>query len=187
MTLDNEKVAARKGHRITLAGEALDDEKFDVKATDPFYRWSARRAEYIAAANVTAARVASNSGYRSSYSGSGHGAWSWNPWFGMYTFLPASGVYWSPFGSAYYSPGMVSSLYFSNRPMWGRPAPAYAAGTRIRVGMPVVPMPVGPPSSRGPSAGLSPGAGGMGGARGTAGLGGGPAHGSGGPPRAAGH
>ena len=117
----SEKATAKKGHEIALDSATLTDEKFDVKATDPFYRWSARRAEYIAAANVTAAHVASNSSYRSGYFGGGGGSWNWNPWFGMFTFVPASGIYWSPFGSPFYSPRVVTGIYVPQRQIWGGP------------------------------------------------------------------
>ena len=110
----SERLTARKGHQIDLTTAKLVDTKFDSKDTDAFYRWSSRRAEYVAAANVISARVTSNSDYRSSFAGN-PGAWSWNPYFGMFTFLPANGVYWSPFGSAFYSPGMVWAVYTPRR------------------------------------------------------------------------
>lgn len=109
-----ENLTAKKGHRIDLAGTTLADTKFEVKDTDPFYRWSSRRAEYVAAANVISARVTSNSDLRSGF-GSSRGAWSWNPYFGMYTFLPGNGVYWSPFGSPFYSPAVIGVLYMPQR------------------------------------------------------------------------
>ena len=105
-----ENLTAKKGHRIDLAGTTLADTKFEVKDTDPFYRWSSRRAEYVAAANVISARVTSNSDLRSGF-GRSRGAWSWNPYFGMYTFLLGNGVYWSPFGSPFYSPAVIGVLY----------------------------------------------------------------------------
>ena len=117
----SENITAKKGHEIALDGATLTDEKFDVKATDPFYRWSARRAEYIAAANITAARVESNSKYRSGYAGGGASTWNWNPWFGMFTFVPASGIYWSPFGSPFYSPRVVTGIYVPRRQVWAGP------------------------------------------------------------------
>ena len=114
VTGGSDRLTAKKGHQIDLDGAKLVDAKFDIKDTDAFYRWGARRAEYVAAANVISARVASNTDYRSS----GTGGWSWNPYFGMFTFLPASGVYFSPFGAAFYSPGMVNTFYFPQRTVW---------------------------------------------------------------------
>ena len=113
----SDSLTAKKGHEIDLDAAKLLDARFDVKDTDSFYRWGARRAEYVAAANVISARVASNSDYKSGFA-SGAGGWSWNPYFGMFTFLPASGVYFSPFGAAFYSPGMVNAYYFPQRTAW---------------------------------------------------------------------
>lgn len=116
----SENLTARKGHRIDLAASKLSDTRFETKDTDAFYRWSSRRAEYVAAANVVSARVTSNSDYSSSFSGN-PGAWSWNPYFGMFTFLPAGGVYWSPFGSPFYSPGMAWAAYVPRRSVLAGP------------------------------------------------------------------
>jgi hypothetical protein len=131
VSLGNEQVTARKSHEIAIDSETLADAKFDVKDTDPFYRWNARRAEYIAAANLTSARVESNSNYGSGYAGgsAGAGAWNWNPYFGMFTFMPASGVYASPFGSIFYSPGLVNSLYYF--PQSGYRSPSPVGGTPV--------------------------------------------------------
>jgi hypothetical protein len=110
----SESLTARKGHQIDLDAAKPADIKFDTKETDAFYRWSSRRAEYVSAANVISARVTSNSDYRSGFTNN-PGAWSWNPYFGMFTFLPANGVYWSPFGSPFYSPGMAWAAYVPQR------------------------------------------------------------------------
>ena len=122
----SESLTAHKGHQIDLETAKLTDTRFDTKDTDAFYRWSSRRAEYVAAANVVSARVTSNSAYSSGFANS-PGAWSWNPYFGMFTFLPANGVYWSPFGSPFYSPAMVWAVYMPRRgvltgPGYGAPA-----------------------------------------------------------------
>ncbi len=117
VTLDADSLLARKGHEIDLDTAKLADARFDVKDTDAFYRWSARRADYVAQANVISARVASNSDYSSGFA-SGASGWSWNPYFGMYTFLPANGVYFSPFGAAFYSPAAVNYFYIPQRTAW---------------------------------------------------------------------
>ncbi len=126
----SDNLIARKGHEIDLDTAKLIDARFDAKDTDAFYRWSARRADYVAAANVVSARVASNSEYSSGYA-SGPSGWSWNPYFGMYTFLPGSGVYLSPFGSAFYSPGSVNYFYIPQR-TFGAPL---ASGAPIASGV----------------------------------------------------
>jgi hypothetical protein len=125
----SESLTARKGHQIDLdtaklSNTKLADTKFDAKETDAFYRWSSRRAEYVAAANVISARVTSNSEYSSGFTNN-PGAWSWNPYFGMFTFLPANGVYWSPFGSPFYSPAMAWTAYVPRRSVVA--SPGYSA------------------------------------------------------------
>jgi hypothetical protein len=125
------------GKRTNLAG-VLMAENFDRKAEnqDALYRWSDRRASYVAQANVaSASAVGGNSyagsgynglgGYGSGFSGLGYGTgfglgsgfgynpaylggWMFNPMFGMYTYMPYSGFGYSPFGYMYYSPTTVA-------------------------------------------------------------------------------
>ena len=168
------QVVARKGHEIALDADVLTASSFDLKDTDAFYRWSARRTEYVAAANVTSARVAANSGpggdpggYGSGYFGSGYGGygapyggWAWNPWFGMFTYMPAYGAYYSPFGSYFYSPGVASTLVIPRS--GGALSPALAARTR--------PAAFSPAMARG-AGGMRASA--LGGGRASAGVGGG--------------
>jgi len=95
-----------KDGREFLFGENIVA-KFDTKVTDPLYRWANRRAEYIAMANVSTARMVQRSGY------AGYGAgWYLNPYYGLFTYLPiGSGMYRTPFGYAYYSPTGVFRCY----------------------------------------------------------------------------
>ncbi len=124
-----------KGREVALGADAAVATNFDIKDTDSFYRWSARRAEYVAEANVESARVASNpmsSGYTEGV-GSQNGRWSWNPGFGMFTYLPASGMYNSPFGSTYYSTMIAPAYVAMSAPSLGRttsvaPVAAFPAG-----------------------------------------------------------
>ena len=114
--------SVRKGREVALGASAALATTFDVKDTDSFYRWSSRRAEYVAEANVESARVASNpmsSGYTEGVS-SPNGRWSWNPGFGMFTYLPGSGMYNSPFGSTYYSTMMAPAYVAITAPSLGR-------------------------------------------------------------------
>ncbi|MGH9667882.1 MAG: hypothetical protein ACRD9L_25970, partial [Bryobacteraceae bacterium] len=87
-------------------GPVLSAEKFDSKQTDELYRWSSRRSEYLSMASISAAKSLRDSG--SGWSASG---WSFNPWYGMYTFVPYSGVYMSPFGFNFWSPIQVVNFY----------------------------------------------------------------------------
>jgi hypothetical protein len=177
----------RKGHELIFGEAKLEARTFDAKDTDEFYRWSARRDEYVAEANITSAKsvrdtnggmgyaggscmgsgygmssgmgISSNVGtYYGTGIGSnnaatfsnvslnpgigvnssmpltsatgvgsgvgvgtgvgpgvgmnpGMGSWAWNPWFGMFTYVPCSGTYFSPFGYGYFSPYAVGYLY----------------------------------------------------------------------------
>ena len=108
----SQTVIARKGRQVDLNG-VLVASNFDAKLTDPFYRWASRRSSYIATANVSSARAAGQSGWLTGYgTSSGYGGgWAWNPWFGMFTYLPGSGYGYSPFGWSFYSPLTVGYLY----------------------------------------------------------------------------
>ncbi len=131
------QLTLKGGKQTNLAG-VLMAENFDRKADDQdaLYRWSDRRASYVAQANVASASAAGNnySGVGSVYGGSGYGGyglgglgfgglgygglgfynpaylggWAFNPVFGMYTYLPYSGFGYSPFGYTYYSPTTVA-------------------------------------------------------------------------------
>jgi hypothetical protein len=165
----------RKGHELIFGEAKLEARNFDAKETDEFYRWSARRDEYVAEANITSAKavrdtnggmgyaggscfgsgmgISSNTGAFSNvgtYYGTGvssgatfsnvslnpglgltpgtgvstgvgvgsgvgmspgMGSWAFNPWFGMFTYVPCSGTYFSPFGYGYFSPYAVGYLY----------------------------------------------------------------------------
>jgi hypothetical protein len=120
VTASSDPMVVRKGHEIVL-GNKLEAQTFDTKNTDDFYRWSARRDEYVAQANISAAKSARDSGYSGmGYNGTGYngtgmtaglGSWAFNPWFGMFTYLPFDGTYFSPFGYGFYSPYAVGGLY----------------------------------------------------------------------------
>ncbi|MGC8791842.1 MAG: FecR domain-containing protein [Bryobacteraceae bacterium] len=107
-------VTVKKGKAVAL-DDSLIARKFDVKVGDPFFRWSKRRAETIAMANLASARSLYESGVRLRSS-----SWYWNPYFGLFTFIPYRGIWSSPFGWRYYSPREV---YVSFEPPRGR-APA---------------------------------------------------------------
>ena len=150
----------KEGRQLTFTGNAWTQSGFDAKETDALYRWSQRRAEDVAVANVSAARQSGNSfdsysdpiygaagygyggyGYNGfgyggfgyggmGYGGMGYGGmgafggnWMFNPYFGMYTFLPFAGTAWSPFGYAFYTPITVMPVY-ANAPVVqpGKPA-----------------------------------------------------------------
>lgn len=119
-----EAETARKGRAISF-GQQLEVNTFDTKQTDAFYNWCARRDQYVAEANVYAAKSArdSSTGYGSGFGtgyGNAFGSWGYNPWFGMFTYVPNSGTAYSSFGFGYYSPGTVGDLYAVGSPYYYR-------------------------------------------------------------------
>jgi hypothetical protein len=89
---------------LTIGGTALKAVHYEGRQyEDEFYRWSGLRSGYLSEASVNVAGM---------YVGPGPGwyglGWYWDPWFGVYTFVPADGVFWSPFGWGFYSPLFVS-------------------------------------------------------------------------------
>jgi hypothetical protein len=118
-------VEVRKGKRLVFDGSlaVLD---FDRKLTDPFDRWSSRRAEYLAMANLYAAKRVLDSGLPWATSG-----WFWNPYLGMFTFIPYRGSYFSPYGYRFFSPSVVRAVY---EPPRQRPSQAYSGFGRYDSG-----------------------------------------------------
>ena len=107
------QLTAKKGHEVMLNGGALMASKFDVKEGDELMRWAQRRSGYLSMANVAAARSAGSYGYSGL---TGGGGWVFNPWFGMYTFVPyGMGLMYSPFGFPFWSPYAA----FMYAPYWG--------------------------------------------------------------------
>jgi hypothetical protein len=105
VNVGEQNIVAKKGKEVAV-GDTLTASNFEVKDTDPFYRWAERRSEYIATANVSSARQAGSLGLLAS-----SGSWAYNPWYGMFTYLPGSGYGYSPFGWSYFSPLTVGNYY----------------------------------------------------------------------------
>jgi hypothetical protein len=125
LTFGDQNIVARKGKEVKV-GDGIQATNFDPKDTDPFYRWAERRSEYIATANVSAARQAGSMGLLSSA-----GSWAYNPYYGMFTYLPGTGYGYSPFGWAYYSPLTVGNYYASNYGNYGGYYNNVGLGTRV--------------------------------------------------------
>lgn len=157
-----------RGGKETALDGALMASSFDKNDTDALYNWSSRRAGYVAQANASSANSMRNSGYGSGYypgdlgglgySGfgglgfgglgyagngayGGLGGWSFNPMFGLYSWVPYSGFYSSPYGYSLWSPGTVG--YYT--PTVARTG--YSAGR--------TPVPVSSASSVGRASGLA--------------------------------
>lgn len=96
-------VELKGGHEVNLAmGADVKSHGFDKKAfEDDLYNWSSLRSSYLAEANITEARAYVNG---PGFWGDG---WYWNPWYGAYTFIPADGFFFDPFGWGFYSPWFV--------------------------------------------------------------------------------
>ncbi len=103
---DGQAQVVKRSRLLRLDGVAVA-EKFDAKTVgDSTFRWARRRAEYLAVANVSAARSAQQ--YGSSW---GSNNWIWNPFFGTFTYLPMDGMYDSFWGYRFWSPQSVNMLY----------------------------------------------------------------------------
>lgn len=128
---DGKMMNLKTGRQVTLEGTP-EESKFDAKLEeDALYKWSSRRSDYVAMANVSSATTAYNSnggggggdffgGYMGGggYMGMGMGMgmgygnmWAFNPFFGSYTFLPLDGMFMSPFGYPFWSPYSVWGYY----------------------------------------------------------------------------
>ena len=96
---------------------------------------------------MDAARIVVADGWGPGYWGAGYwgagwggwGGWYWDPWFSAFTFMPAGGIFYSPFGWGFYSPGLVYRAPFygghvyhtfnaANVRAWG-PGQHYATST----------------------------------------------------------
>jgi hypothetical protein len=108
VTAGDRTVEVREGHLIAL--DTLAVHKFDKTATDALNRWSERRAEYVSMANVGAARSLQSSLFSGGSMFSN--GWYWNPFFGMYSYVPGlGGMSYSPYGCPMFSPWDVNMAF----------------------------------------------------------------------------
>jgi hypothetical protein len=103
---EEQSVNAGKDREVIVdSAGRLKAQDFNNKAVKEtaLVRWSSLRSQYEAQANLDAARtVVINNGWY------GPG-WYWGPAFGYWSFLPANGFLYSPFGWGFYSPPYVYS------------------------------------------------------------------------------
>ena len=111
-----EAIMVPGGKMISLAGNTAAAEKFDIEDTDSLDRWSSKRGMVLAMANPSAAKSAAS---RPTFSvgmgmgmGMGYCGWVWNPWYGVYTYVPCNGSLYSPYGYRYWSPYTVGQVYY---------------------------------------------------------------------------
>jgi hypothetical protein len=107
VTAEEGHATVKKGKELSLAGP-FKVQSFDRKAdeaTDDLYKWSSLRSGYLAQASLASAQtiVVNNTGWY------GPG-WYWNPFWGTYSFIPGSGMLYSPFGYGFYSPYWAYSV-----------------------------------------------------------------------------
>ena len=142
---DDRQVDLKKGRQVQLSDATLKPSKFDTKATeqqDPLYAWSRLRSEYDSEASIQSASVVTVGG--PGWWGPG---WYWNPWWGMYSYLPGDGYFYSPFGWPYYSPIFLYATpgfrygYGYGRPYYGHAVagrgfagPGFRGGAAPRTG-----------------------------------------------------
>ena len=105
----NQKITLGEEREVTLTtGGNLRAQNFDTRQyADDFYRWCGLRSAYLSEASIDAAHLYIGVGpswYGPGWVGPG---WYWAPWFGVWTFLPADGIFYSPFGWGFYSPIFV--------------------------------------------------------------------------------
>lgn len=108
VTLGDKTLNAKDGHAVALDTLAL--RKFDRTTTDALNRWSERRGEYVSMASVSAANSLRSSMYDGSSAFSS--GWYFNPFLGMYSFVPGMGGFWySAYGYPFWSPFNVYMAY----------------------------------------------------------------------------
>jgi len=151
---NDQNIKVKAGHELDLnLNDTLKTTKFDKNAYEAsdLYRFSALRSQYLAEANVEMARQ---------YYAGGPGwygpGWYWGPWFWGYTWIPANGIFYSPFGWGFYSPRFVgyAPIYYGRLGYYGHYYPG-------RVHPPVVHLQPGQVVARAavprPSMGMRPG------------------------------
>jgi len=122
MVYDGQAEVSAGGAKKTVkrgVAQSLDQpelaRKFDVETGDALLRWARRRAGYLAMANVSAAKSAVDAGYDLTSS-----LWRWNPYFGMFTYLPYRGAACNSFfGYCYYSPQRIYAAIYQPAPVFG--------------------------------------------------------------------
>lgn len=111
-----------KGKSLVLKSPRVAVEKLEKDFSDEMTRWSKRRDSYLAAANVWAAKNIFERLTEYSYRQSNF--WYWNPYFGMYTFIPGRGnidCYW---GFRFFNPKGAANYY-----NWASETNAYSGGS----------------------------------------------------------
>jgi hypothetical protein len=119
-----QSVAVATGKMLALTGGAATVEKFDVTQTDALDNWSQRHAEAMAMANLSGAKYSNDS-----YSSPVGNTWVYNPYYGMYSYMPMMGTMCNPFyGLCFYSPLSAYQAFYYGPMAYGYGYPMYAYG-----------------------------------------------------------
>lgn len=123
----NDHATVGEGRRLPFSA-ALAAERFNDKSGDDLYLWTRDRSQSLSAANMSSAYSLSSigSGYGNGFgAGSGFGprtqtsGWYFNQFFGMYTFVPAEGTFWNPWGYGFFSAATICSYYAPSNYWYG--------------------------------------------------------------------
>ncbi len=110
--LNGESIQVAAGKMLNLGGASAAVEKFDKDDTDSLENWARQRDQLMAMANVSTARSMYNG-----YGGYGTSTWGWNPYLGIYTYIPGNGRFCDPYyGFCYWSPLAVGRVYYQPPP-----------------------------------------------------------------------
>jgi len=152
-------VMVKDGNQLDLT-TSMATAKFDAKEGDDLYLWSRDRSAYLSAGNMSSARTLAASGYGSGYGVTGmglgngfasagwdptmwrgfSGGWYYNPYLGMYSYLPFSGTIFSPFGYGFYNPVTIGEIYSPGGYYWQG---AGGSRTGTTTGVPLSSAPTG--------------------------------------------
>jgi hypothetical protein len=95
----------KRGKSASLDGVLLAA-NFNSSRQDDFYLWSRQRSGSLAYASISAAQSLLDNG--TSWS---RGGWLWSPLLDEFTFVPRSGICYSPFGWQFWSPVNLGYYY----------------------------------------------------------------------------
>jgi hypothetical protein len=120
--LGGENTQVGSGRMVMLDGAKATVEKFDTQETDALDHWGRHRGELLAMANPSTAKsFVGGQGYGRGLFGMGFGMgygglgcnpyWGYNSWYAMYTYVPCTSYFMSPYGFGYWSPFQVNQVF----------------------------------------------------------------------------
>src|ERR1017187_2350097 len=142
VTVNGQSTLVGAGKMMDTATASVD--KFDKEDTDALDHWARRRAELVAMANASSAKKVHDYGCApsSNFAAVNNGSttnpcnsWSYNPWYGMITYIPCGSNVYSPYGYRYYNPYNVMQAYYTPPPIYNRGG-GYGGNSGGYVGVP---------------------------------------------------